>query len=154
MRFEQSQAGAHDLAGRAVSPFVHTGGDEAGEMRSEGDRVVFRHFRDSGGCDSTVIIGSGRPCRKALEFVDDGSFVEPLHPRRGLALDATPSEMMPPRQTVRARLGAWVDSARVQRIVIGLILLNRSEEHTSELQSLMRTSYAVFCLKKKKKKQQ
>src|SRR3546814_6884443 len=30
---------------------------------------------------------------------------------------------------------------------------NRSEEHTSELQSLMRISYAVFCLKKKKKKQ-
>src|SRR3546814_2116698 len=28
--------------------------------------------------------------------------------------------------------------------------LSRSEEHTSELQSLMRTSYAVFCLKKKK----
>src|SRR3546814_8088619 len=30
----------------------------------------------------------------------------------------------------------------------------RSEEHTSELQSLMRTSYAVFCLKKKNKKSQ
>src|SRR3546814_3701800 len=30
--------------------------------------------------------------------------------------------------------------------------LERSEEHTSELQSLMRISYAVFCLKKKKKK--
>src|SRR3546814_10223931 len=30
----------------------------------------------------------------------------------------------------------------------------RSEEHTSELQSLMRISYAVFCLKKKKNKQQ
>src|SRR3546814_9523010 len=30
----------------------------------------------------------------------------------------------------------------------------RSEEHTSELQSLMRISYAVFCLKKKKAKQQ
>src|SRR3546814_9958208 len=29
----------------------------------------------------------------------------------------------------------------------------RSEEHTSELQSLMRISYAVFCLKKKKSKQ-
>src|SRR3546814_8431759 len=28
-------------------------------------------------------------------------------------------------------------------------LLHRSEEHTSELQSLMRNSYAVFCLKKK-----
>src|SRR3546814_3905477 len=32
------------------------------------------------------------------------------------------------------------------------ISCNRSEEHTSELQSLMRISYAVFCLKKKKKK--
>src|SRR3546814_9140868 len=30
-----------------------------------------------------------------------------------------------------------------------LEVLRRSEEHTSELQSLMRTSYAVFCLKKK-----
>src|SRR3546814_4600600 len=31
--------------------------------------------------------------------------------------------------------------------------LARSEEHTSELQSLMRISYAVFCLKKKKKRE-
>src|SRR3546814_3891710 len=37
---------------------------------------------------------------------------------------------------------------------LGLLLLRRfrSEEHTSELQSLMRISYAVFCLKKKKTK--
>src|SRR3546814_2621324 len=34
-----------------------------------------------------------------------------------------------------------------QALVVGVI---RSEEHTSELQSLMRISYAVFCLKKKK----
>src|SRR3546814_7814320 len=33
----------------------------------------------------------------------------------------------------------------------GPMLKSRSEEHTSELQSLMRISYAVFCLKKKKK---
>src|SRR3546814_9501809 len=32
------------------------------------------------------------------------------------------------------------------------VIIERSEEHTSELQSLMRISYAVFCLKKKKKK--
>src|SRR3546814_1310519 len=31
-----------------------------------------------------------------------------------------------------------------------LVLTGKSEEHTSELQSLMRISYAVFCLKKKK----
>src|SRR3546814_2830316 len=41
---------------------------------------------------------------------------------------------------------------RLQRLpsIAGRELL-RSEEHTSELQSLMRISYAVFCLKKKKK---
>src|SRR3546814_1163227 len=33
----------------------------------------------------------------------------------------------------------------------GSLTGTRSEEHTSELQSLMRNSYAVFCLKKKKK---
>src|SRR3546814_8844599 len=35
--------------------------------------------------------------------------------------------------------------------VVGHCILDRSEEHTSELQSLMRISYAVFCLKKKKR---
>src|SRR3546814_2904501 len=46
----------------------------------------------------------------------------------------------------RARRDA--DARRRQRLLLfGL----RSEEHTSELQSLMRISYAVFCLKKKKK---
>src|SRR3546814_7823227 len=34
---------------------------------------------------------------------------------------------------------------------LALVPDSRSEEHTSELQSLMRISYAVFCLKKKKK---
>src|SRR3546814_5533622 len=37
-------------------------------------------------------------------------------------------------------------------IALALATYNRSEEHTSELQSLMRISYAVFCLKKKKSK--
>src|SRR3546814_6974494 len=34
------------------------------------------------------------------------------------------------------------------------VALKRSEEHTSELQSLMRNSYAVFCLKKTKEREQ
>src|SRR3546814_5081475 len=34
----------------------------------------------------------------------------------------------------------------------GALVTERSEEHTSELQSLMRISYAVFCLKKKRQK--
>src|SRR3546814_10751364 len=40
----------------------------------------------------------------------------------------------------------------LQRPFTSLVELHRSEEHTSELQSLMRISYAVFCLKKKKHK--
>src|SRR3546814_2695525 len=39
---------------------------------------------------------------------------------------------------------------RVEDRVLGVVGRARSEEHTSELQSLMRISYAVFCLKKKK----
>src|SRR3546814_3223036 len=43
------------------------------------------------------------------------------------------------------RRGAGGDDQRVG----GVVAVVRSEEHTSELQSLMRISYAVFCLKKK-----
>src|SRR3546814_6328098 len=38
------------------------------------------------------------------------------------------------------------------RMIGALVAQSRSEEHTSELQSLMRISYAVFCLNKKTKK--
>src|SRR3546814_9096068 len=41
----------------------------------------------------------------------------------------------------------------IQEAVANGIMAGRSEEHTSELQSLMRISYAVFCLKKKTIKQ-
>src|SRR3546814_8715473 len=43
---------------------------------------------------------------------------------------------------------------RVAIVVSGRNVDLRSEEHTSELQSLMRISYAVFCLKKKNNKRQ
>src|SRR3546814_7108041 len=49
---------------------------------------------------------------------------------------------------------SWVQAMLVQFTFFGAYFLmslpaGRSEEHTSELQSLMRISYAVFCLKKK-----
>src|SRR3546814_2968327 len=46
-----------------------------------------------------------------------------------------------------------ISTARSTRMNNGVVpsITRRSEEHTSELQSLMRISYAVFCLKKKKK---
>src|SRR3546814_7868866 len=49
------------------------------------------------------------------------------------------------------RACAWKECATVDRLR-HTAQRTRSEEHTSELQSLMRISYAVFCLKKKKKK--
>src|SRR3546814_10216916 len=54
------------------------------------------------------------------------------------------------------RMVAWRE-AKVHVLTHGLhyasCVFERSEEHTSELQSLMRISYAVFCLKKKTKTQ-
>src|SRR3546814_14879468 len=52
----------------------------------------------------------------------------------------------PPCRIARAQAGVEGEIARRRRDV------GRSEEHTSELQSLMRISYAVFCLKKKNNK--
>src|SRR3546814_5732953 len=48
-------------------------------------------------------------------------------------------------------VAAWIVDRAAEREVMGshVWILLRSEEHTSELQSLMRSSYAVFCLKKK-----
>src|SRR3546814_9287021 len=46
--------------------------------------------------------------------------------------------------------GGWPQSGEIDVMEH----LNRSEEHTSELQSLMSNSYAVFCLKQKKTRQQ
>src|SRR3546814_3707397 len=45
-----------------------------------------------------------------------------------------------------SKTACWANSEPLSRI------RRRSEEHTSEFQSLMRNSYAVFCLKKKKSK--
>src|SRR3546814_4755782 len=51
------------------------------------------------------------------------------------------------RDRRRGAEGRGADAPRTERTRVG-----RSEEHTSELQSLMRISYAVFCLKKKNNK--
>src|SRR3546814_7375321 len=61
-------------------------------------------------------------------------------PEQGVAIGVA---VAPP---VLARAAETFAVARVAHI-----FMLRSEEHTSELQSLMRTSYAVFCLKTKKR---
>src|SRR3546814_1111377 len=86
-------------------------------------------------------------------FFDDMSDETAAHsPRRmksGIVRDEyeeNPTDPMARRETlelVRAYYSIKNPSLRKR--------ITRSEEHTSELQSLMRISYAVFCLKKKKK---
>src|SRR3546814_4371590 len=59
--------------------------------------------------------------------------------------DAIDKALSMPREERIARWRPMFENVRDHDVVW------RSEEHTSELQSLMRISYAVFCLKKKKK---
>src|SRR3546814_2579347 len=63
---------------------------------------------------------------------------------RGVLLGGEGFVLHPPEV---AEVGRAQVAAQVAHVVVAAL---RSEEHTSELQSLMRISYAVFCLKKKK----
>src|SRR3546814_1787024 len=68
---------------------------------------------------------------------------------------AGPVALLAGRLTVRMATGAGVMTSAATGAgvaVCGIGAGTRSEEHTSELQSLMRISYAVFCLKKKNRK--
>src|SRR3546814_3718782 len=91
----------------------------------------------------------------AAEASTDGSRQEARRRRAVSSPDPSASKII--------RSPGWQASARQsasrveKRIALALPvfrierLARRSEEHTSELQSLMRISYAVFCLKKQKK---
>src|SRR3546814_6712317 len=63
--------------------------------------------------------------------------------------DADDAWQEPARRRLRHDAAPREDEAEARRVARDPRV--RSEEHTSELQSLMRISYAVFCLKKKKK---
>src|SRR3546814_20664456 len=80
--------------------------------------------------------------------------------RKGCDVAVRPVHQIAVKEDHRAGFSGRRDDAMGVREVCEMILVGnaiflafeRSEEHTSELQSLMRISYAVFCLKKKKKK--
>src|SRR3546814_9524308 len=60
-------------------------------------------------------------------------------------------ELQGVRPAGEARVPPVGERKRPVRSLHPAVVLGRSEEHTSELQSLMRISYAVFCLKKTRK---
>src|SRR3546814_1021559 len=101
---------------------------EGGSAVRECTEVAYRHFAAVGAVS-------------LLPAKHYGAF------RQNLALVVHKSDLE------RARMIAWFDCpippvGKLRDLVIGASD-ERSEEHTSELQSLMRISYAVFCLKKK-----
>src|SRR3546814_3946615 len=87
--------------------------------------------------------------RRDLDVIGDQCIgalgAEPARPAHGLGMD---------RNEIDGRCDTILAQAGDERLEIVQHVFRsppRSEEHTSELQSLMRISYAVFCLQKKKK---
>src|SRR3546814_6074764 len=87
--------------------------------------------------------------------------VQLWHERTAAAVQRAISRTLRNKSQVLA--GTWMQQCGIDLCPIGrmqgqlcprhrMAVGQRSEEHTSELQSLMRISYAVFCLKKKNKK--
>src|SRR3546814_10017262 len=112
------------------------------------DRMKMRIMAHSFRADRGVRTGweQIRPANRAAEFC---------------AAPASPAPTKPDRRAFRARGSSRshrhkgrADSCAAHRPIAAAApsrsASRRSEEHTSELQSLMRISYAVFCLKKKK----
>src|SRR3546814_1154719 len=102
---------------------------------------------------------TGRPCKRghlAPRFRSTGNCTE-CNRERGRVVNMTPLQVQEQRD--RAKADYYKDPERT-RLFKSIDWANwyarnpkramRSEEHTSELQSLMRISYAVFCLKQTK----
>src|SRR3546814_10750243 len=92
-------------------------------------------------------VSGGAPKRA---FAGWRALIVSSHPNRSRRV--TPAANPTPEQIRSARDAAGLTQTEAARLIhCTLRGWQRSEEHTSELQSLMRISYAVFCLKKKKK---
>src|SRR3546814_7547141 len=101
-------------------------------------------------------LGAAGKVRLDAGVIDD---IAVLHAQHGGILDPADVDLARPRhdrrRVVHLEGAAVVAPAGPDHAGIAAVALqrrpraHRSEEHTSELQSLMRSSYAVFCLKKK-----
>src|SRR3546814_7653501 len=112
---------------RAEPPEIRPQRIQVGDVGIEGRlrRHALDHRARLDSAGVAAVRETGEPLADAAVAAHQGALVEPLQ--------------------VTHRANAVARQGLVQRTA-------RSEEHTSELQSLMRLSYAVFCLKKKKKK--
>src|SRR3546814_8389745 len=102
-----------------------------------------RDFLDVAPAEPVLVMPAG------LDIVDAAALADGFRP-------LAPSRLLVTRLDMVRRLGsalAAADAAKAAFCEVGLsqAIGSRSAEHTSELQSLMRISYAVFCLKQKNK---
>src|SRR3546814_2546708 len=90
-----------------------------------------------------------RAAARARDRTGRNADLAPRRPRPDAAGDRQRTRAGAPRSAVGAVRGSRLGQRRRDRGHGPLLRATRSEEHTSELQSLMRISYAVLCLKKK-----
>src|SRR3546814_5191674 len=105
-----------------------------------------------GGEDDVGDIAAVGAARRAVD-IGDGGNDQPRAERVRDEDDLLDPLLLGQRFQEIAEIADVVVHVRLIDDIAQNLALRRSEEHTSELQSLMRISYAVFCLKKKNKKQ-
>src|SRR3546814_10530629 len=128
------------LGRKQFNPRDIAGGKTGLGVADTSTRSVQRRLTPRERIASGVIVAQG--ALRVAQCGQDGLFIA----QRGLPLNGLP------RAYLRAHAAAVEQAPGNERQdgVAGAGGVERSEEHTSELQSLMRISYAVFCLKKKK----
>src|SRR3546814_5169250 len=152
-RFVVAQIDLHDLVAGHAAAIGDRDGD--GDALPRPDRRLRQDRR------AEVELRVAEP---EAEGPERGRFVEQIAAMRARLVIVEDRELTDVARDGDGQLAAGIDAPE-QRVGDGIALLlagvpcfedrvgpcgNRSEEHTSELQSLMRNSYAVLCLKKKK----
>src|SRR3546814_1905382 len=121
------------------SDFVASVLDKAGVAVEDGAHVIGLISGEGLGCG--CIRGRDAPRHEVERLGDHASRVGRFHGQRA-------RDMIERHRNRKDMLPALAQVPRLFGVALPLVAV-RSEEHTSELQSLMRISYAVFCLKKK-----
>src|SRR3546814_629838 len=153
-------------AGRSFETFYREVLDQIVQAEQAGLESVWlteHHFCEDGYTPSPLVLLAAIAERTSTMHLGTNLIVSPLHDPIRLAEDAaTLSLLSGGRFDLGIGLGYWQREFeafgrnlknRPSLLEEGIeVIRRRSEEHTSELQSLMRISYAVFCLKKNKNK--
>src|SRR3546814_2377362 len=100
---------------------------------------------------SSDLIGSLSETIDAVNMAHRAGYTSVMSHRSGETEDTTIADLAVALNCGQIKTGSASRSDRIAKYNQLLRIEERSEEHTSELQSLMRISYAVFCLKKKNK---